>query len=169
MLNVEPLGFQKHTQHRCEEVLKTKWCYFPEKDYDTNFQQEMKQEKDLKKTLNVLHQSLFKNDFIQLHLYIAGVGAIGSKLLSMIDSQTNYLASQKIQLKLCGCCNSKQMIINDYDLNFNNWKNKLNESRINKNLTEFTEMMIIQNLENSVFIDVTASNEPIEYYNKLLQ
>ena len=61
------------------------------------------------------------------------------------------------------------MIINDYDLNFNNWKNKLNESRINKNLTEFTEMMIIQNLENSVFIDVTASNEPIEYYNKLLQ
>ena len=127
------------------------------------------EEKDLKKTLNVLHQSLFKNDFIQLHLYIAGVGAIGSKLLSMIDSQTNYLASQKIQLKLCGCCNSKQMIINDYDLNFNNWKNKLNESRINKNLTEFTEMMIIQNLENSVFIDVTASNEPIEYYNKLLQ
>ena len=28
----------------------------------------------------------------------------------MIDSQTNYLASQKIQLKLCGCCNSKQIL-----------------------------------------------------------
>ena len=52
MLNVEPLGFQKHMPHQCEEVLKKRWCYFPEKDYDTNFQQEMKQEKDLKKIRN---------------------------------------------------------------------------------------------------------------------
>ena len=61
------------------------------------------QQNDLKKALSILHQSLFSYDLLQLHLYIAGTGAIGGKLLEMIEKQRDYLISQKIALKICGC------------------------------------------------------------------
>jgi bifunctional aspartokinase / homoserine dehydrogenase 1 len=125
-------------------------------------------QKDLKKALKVLHQSLFNYELLQMHLYIAGTGAIGSKLLEMIEIQKNYLSEQHILLKVCGICNSRKMITGDDDIDISKWKTSLEEDSENSDLQKFIDCILFQNLENSVFIDVTASNEPVVHYNSLL-
>jgi bifunctional aspartokinase / homoserine dehydrogenase 1 len=125
-------------------------------------------EKDLKKALSALHQSLFNSELLQLHLYIAGTGAIGTELLSMIENQIEYHASQKIALKICGLCNSKKMLLDESGLDIANAKDLLGKSSANADLKTFVNIIVDQNLENSVFIDVTASDAPVEFYNELL-
>lgn len=122
----------------------------------------------LQKALRVLHQSLFNYELLQLHLYIIGTGAIGSKLLEMISAQMQNLAEQKIMLKVCGLSNSRKMVISEDAIEINRYKDLLLSSPAQADLQKLTETIISQNLENSVFIDVTASDEPIRFYNKLL-
>ena len=125
-------------------------------------------EKDLKKALRVLHQSLFSKELQQLHLYIAGTGSVGTRLLEMIKSQQDYLESQKISLKLCGLINSRKMILNESNIDITQWKNNLDNSSETSNLLNFTNQLIDHNIENSVFIDITASDEPTYHYVNLL-
>ncbi len=122
----------------------------------------------LQKALRVLHQSLFNYELLQLHLYIIGTGAIGSKLLEMISAQKQNLIEQKIMLKVCGLCNSRKMIVSDEDIEIESYQDLLHASSVNSDLQQLTENIITQNLENSVFIDVTASNDPVIFYNALL-
>ncbi len=124
--------------------------------------------KDLKKALRVLHQSLFSKELQQLHLYMAGAGSVGQRLLEMIDSQKEYLETQKISLKLCGLTNSRRMLLNENSIDIRQWKDKLADDSEKADLKKFTDQMIEQNLENSVFIDITASDDPIQYYVPLL-
>jgi len=126
------------------------------------------QQKDLKKALSVLHQSLFNYEQLQLHLYVIGTGAIGSKLLEMIEVQKEYLSAQKILLKICGICNSRKMIIGEDDIEISTWKQTLETGSEKSDLSKLIENIVRQNLENSVFIDVTASDEPMRHYNELL-
>ena len=122
----------------------------------------------LQKALRVLHQSLFNYELLQLHLYIIGTGAIGSKLLEMISAQKQNLIEQKIMLKVCGLCNSRKMIVSEEDIEIESYQDLLQTSPINSDLQQLTENIISQNLENSVFIDITASSEPVKFYNALL-
>lgn len=126
------------------------------------------QQKDLKKGLRVLHQSLFNYEILQLNLYIAGTGAIGSKLLEMIKKQSSSLAEQKISLNLCGICNSRKMLISEETIEIEKWADLLSTEAAVADLETFADSILQQNLENSVFIDVTASDEPVKYYNKFL-
>jgi bifunctional aspartokinase / homoserine dehydrogenase 1 len=126
------------------------------------------QQKDLQKALRVLHQSLFNYELLQLHLYITGTGVIGSKLLEMIENQKESLAEQKILLKICGISNSRKMIVSEEELEISGLKNSLETNSQTSDLRVLTDNIIHQNLENSVFIDVTASDEPVKYYNELL-
>lgn len=125
-------------------------------------------QKDLKKALRVLHQSLFNYELLQMHLYLAGTGVIGSKLLQMIESQQQTLIDQKILLKITGICNSRKMVLSEEKLDISDWKSMLDSSSIASDLRLLTDSIINQNLENSIFIDVTASDEPVKFYNELL-
>ena len=78
------------------------------------------------------------------------------------------LADQKISLKLCGICNSRKMISGESHIEINQWKSILETSSEVTELESFTGNIIRQNLENSVFIDVTASDEPVKHYNEML-
>ena len=125
-------------------------------------------EKDLKKALRVLHQSLFNYEQLQLHLYLTGTGAIGSRLLEMIESQKAYLEEQKISLRVVGLCNSRKMIVSDEHIDYANWKSNPDKQITDSNIDTFTRAITTQNLENSIFIDVTTSDEPVKHYNDLL-
>jgi aspartokinase/homoserine dehydrogenase 1 len=125
-------------------------------------------ESDLKKALRVLHQSLFRLELQQLHLYIAGLGSVGERLLSMIAAQKSYLESQKIRLKICGLSNSRRMLLEEQSIDATQWKQKFEEDFEKADLKKFTHKLVEHNLENSVFIDITASDEPILYYEGLL-
>ena len=100
------------------------------------------EQKNLKKALRVLHQSLFNYELLQLHLYITGTGVIGSKLLEMIENQKESLSEQKILLKICGICNSRKMIVGEEDIEISGWKNSLETNSQKSDLQVLTDSII---------------------------
>jgi bifunctional aspartokinase / homoserine dehydrogenase 1 len=63
---------------------------------------------------------------------------------------------------------SKKMLLDESGLDIANAKDLLGKSSANADLKTFANIIVDQNLENSVFIDVTASDAPVEFYNELL-
>ena len=125
-------------------------------------------ENDLKKALRVLHQSLFNKEMRRLHLFIAGTGSVGGRLIDMIANHDKYLVSQKIDLQLCGAANHIQMVMGEKPINTKKCRTIMEKESEQPDLKKFVKGLLQQNLENSVFIDVTASDEPVQFYNELL-
>jgi aspartokinase/homoserine dehydrogenase 1 len=126
-------------------------------------------EKDSKKAVNVLHEEFFESEIKQIHLYICGIGNVGSKLIRQIYDQNAYLQENfSINLRIAGISNSRNMMFSDQGISFEsylNWKEQSEKASVR----EFAGEIIARNLRNSVFVDVTASSEVPEVYESLLK
>ncbi|MCL8535467.1 bifunctional aspartate kinase/homoserine dehydrogenase I [Chryseobacterium gallinarum] len=126
-------------------------------------------ENDSKKAVNVLHEEFFESEIKQVHLYLCGTGNVGSKLVQQIYDQNPYLRENLlINLRIAGLSNSRRMIFADKGISqeeYDNWAAYGQEASINA----FAEEIISRNLRNSVFVDITASSEIPEIYEKLLK
>ncbi len=123
---------------------------------------------DVKKGVNVLHEAFFEAVYKQLNVFIAGLGNVGSKLLSQIAQQQQYLLDHlKLQLRITGIANSRKMLFADEGINLATWKEQL-EQADKSDLNGFAESIITRNLRNSVFVDVTANADVASIYDKLL-
>ena len=125
-------------------------------------------ENDLRKSLRILHQTLFNREVRKLHLYIAGTGSVGSRLLEMIHTNRENLGRQQIEIQISGLINSRRMFFGDEPVDPFNWKPIMNEKSEKASFKRFVDNLLLQNNENSVFVDVTAADEPVDYYQKLL-
>ncbi|MCW3081982.1 bifunctional aspartate kinase/homoserine dehydrogenase I [Segetibacter sp.] len=124
---------------------------------------------DVKKAINVLHEEFFETSYKQLHLFVTGVGNVGSKLLAQIYQQQAYLQEHlRMQIKVVGIANSKKMVFIDEGVDLLNWKEQLQQG-VQMNIREFIETIHSKNLRNSVFADVTANDEIAHSYDTLLQ
>ncbi|MGI8637812.1 MAG: aspartate kinase, partial [Segetibacter sp.] len=113
---------------------------------------------DVKKAINVLHEEFFETTYKQLHLFVTGVGNVGSKLLAQIKQQSGYLQEHlRLQIKVAGIANSKNMLFNDDGINLSDWKDQLQQSS-QMNIEEFIATIQSKNLRNAVFADVTAND-----------
>ncbi len=55
---------------------------------------------DVKKAINVLHEEFFETSYKQVNLFVAGVGNVGSRLLSQLKQQRDYLFKHlRLQVK----------------------------------------------------------------------
>ncbi|MBB6372011.1 bifunctional aspartate kinase/homoserine dehydrogenase I [Chryseobacterium shigense] len=126
-------------------------------------------EKDIKKAVNVLHEEFFESEIKQVHLYLCGIGNVGSKLVEQIFEQNEYLRENNlINLRIAGLSNSRKMYFSDQGISeseYSSW----NEKGVEASIHGFAEEIISRNLRNSVFIDVTASSSVPEVYEKLLK
>ncbi|MPS65910.1 MAG: bifunctional aspartate kinase/homoserine dehydrogenase I [Chryseobacterium sp.] len=126
-------------------------------------------EKDIKKAVNVLHEEFFESEIKQIHLYICGTGNVGKKLIQQIYDQNEYLKENLlINLRIAGLSNSRKMIFADKGIPENDW-NDWNQHSEEASVEKFASEIISRNLRNSVFIDVTASSEVPNMYEKLLK
>jgi bifunctional aspartokinase / homoserine dehydrogenase 1 len=124
---------------------------------------------DVTKAVNVLHEAFFETTYKQVHLFIAGAGNVGSKLLAQLNQQIEYLKNNnRLNIKVVGLANSKKALLNDEGIDLNNWKEQLMQSPANT-IENYIDTIIAKNLRNSIFIDVTASDIVATCYNKLLQ
>jgi aspartokinase/homoserine dehydrogenase 1 len=124
---------------------------------------------DESKALNALHESFFLSDTKELHLYLIGVGLIGSTLLKQIKAHTEHLKKQHaIEIKVIGLSNSKKMIFNENGINLDTWKEDLGKSEIQSNIPAFIEQMKAFNLSNTIFVDNTANEMIAGYYESIL-
>jgi aspartokinase/homoserine dehydrogenase 1 len=123
---------------------------------------------DVKKAVNVLHEAFFETTYKQLNLYIVGLGNVGSKLMDQLKQQQYYLLKHtRLQLRVIGIANSRQMILNEQGIDLANWQQALKEG-VEMNLDAFVEEARRQNLRNSVFVDATASAVVASVYDRLL-
>ena len=127
-------------------------------------------EKDNTKALNSLHEAFFENNCKNLHLFITGVGNVGSNLIRQISDQKKSLEeSLGLKIKVMALSNSKKMLLSDTEIDLTDWKSKLDSSNIKSDNDKFLDFSIKQNLRNSLFIDNTANSDITINYNKYLK
>ena len=127
-------------------------------------------EKDNTKALNSLHEAFFENNCKNLHLFITGVGNVGSNLIRQISDQKKSLEeSLGLKIKVMALSNSKKMLLSDTEIDLTDWKSKLDSSNIKSDNDKFLDFSIKQNLRNSLFIDNTANSDITINYDKYLK
>jgi bifunctional aspartokinase / homoserine dehydrogenase 1 len=124
---------------------------------------------DVKKAINVLHEEFFETVYKEINLFIAGVGNVGSKLLTQIQQQQQYLLQHlRLKINVVGLKNSRKMLVNEQGIDLNKWKELLDFGQPT-DLGEFITTMQTKNLRNTVFADVTANDMVATTYGRLLE
>lgn len=126
--------------------------------------------KDLRKSLNSIHESFFLSDRKKLNLFMIGVGNVGKVFIEQVKAQQEYL-SEKHHLKvfIAGLANSKKMYFNPEGIDLDKWQDMLQKEGQAMDRKKFLEEMKAMNLRNTVFIDSTASAEIAELYKEVLE
>jgi aspartokinase/homoserine dehydrogenase 1 len=124
---------------------------------------------DVKKALNTIHERFFEVRTKQINLFITGIGNVGEKLIDQIQQQQNYLKKNlKIDLRIVGISNSRKMIFNSKGFALNHWVSEFNYAP-KSSIKGFFEKAVEMNLRNSIFVDVTASEEVSNMYADYLK
>lgn len=124
---------------------------------------------DERKALNALHEAFFLSDTTQLHLFMVGVGLIGSTLIKQIKDQAAFLKEKRsLEIKIVGLANSKKMLFEDNGIDLNSWDTDLASCEEKMNITQFITKMKSLNLSNTIFIDNTANEFIASHYESIL-
>ncbi|MDC0230862.1 bifunctional aspartate kinase/homoserine dehydrogenase I [Aureispira] len=125
--------------------------------------------KDEKKALNVLHERFFSDMTKKIHLFITGVGNVGSEFLNIIKTQQKSLLSErKIDIKVIALANSKKMILDEKGIDLNSNPDVSVDGKDYEQFSQVVDSMVSLNLRNSVFIDNTASAVVSNFYSNIL-
>ena len=124
---------------------------------------------DLRKTLNVVHEAFFLSPYVELNVFLVGVGTVGRDLLGQISGQQEKLKKEhRLKLKLAGVANSRKMIFNRDGIDPSTINEKLEESEMKSDMDLFCQNMVQMNLFNSVFVDCTADAKVADHYADVL-
>lgn len=124
---------------------------------------------DEAKALNALHEAFFLSDTHELHLFIVGVGLIGSTLIKQIKDQAQFLKEKRsMEVKVVGLANSKKMLFDENGIDLDHWEDRLQSSKDKMGPAIFVDKMDNLNLSNSIFVDNTASEVISNHYEKIL-
>jgi len=125
--------------------------------------------KDVRKSINVLHEEFFETSYKQVNLFIIGTGNVGSKLIAQMQQQLSFLQQHmRLQIRIVALSNSRKMIFKEEGINLAQWKQQLDEG-VPASLENFTREIINRNLRNSIFVDITANDKVAGIYDQLLQ
>lgn len=123
---------------------------------------------DETKALNAIHEAFFLSDTKTLHLYLVGVGLIGSTLLEQVQAQAAFLREKRhLEIRIAGLANSRKMILDPEGVKIDNWKTALDGGEP-FSMPRFIEKMKAFNLPNAIFIDNTASEDIAGFYEQIL-
>ncbi|MDX8341067.1 bifunctional aspartate kinase/homoserine dehydrogenase I [Draconibacterium sp. IB214405] len=124
---------------------------------------------DLRKTLNVVHESFFLSENVELNIFLMGIGTVGGNLLGQLKQQQERLLKENhLRLKLTGIANSKKMLFNRDGIEIENFKEQLDASGQTSSLQGFVDEIKEMNIYNSVFVDCTANDAVADLYNEIL-
>ncbi len=125
--------------------------------------------KNLRKALNVIHDSFFLSETQVLNLFVVGVGNVGRHLLQQIKSQQdNLLKDKALSLRVVGISNSRKCVFNRDGIDIDNYTQLLDDSTISATPENIKDEVLGMNIFNSVFVDCTASVEIASLYDELL-
>ena len=120
----------------------------------------------LRKTINVLHDSFFLSEHEELNLYICGTGTVGGSLLEQIAAQREKLFRERgLKLNIVGVSHAAYCANGIDPANYRETMQQGGDGGVERMMHEIEEM----NIFNSVFVDCTASPEVATLYKRLLQ
>ncbi len=124
---------------------------------------------DEAKALNSLHEAFFLSDTKELHLFMVGVGLIGSTLIEQIQKQNQFLKDNRgLEIRVVGLANTKKMIFEEDGIDLSIWSEKLAGATETSDVGQFVNRMKELNLSNTIFIDNTASDNVANFYETIL-
>jgi aspartokinase/homoserine dehydrogenase 1 len=125
---------------------------------------------DLSKAVNAVHDAFFADLKKTLHIFCLGTGNIGKTLFRQLLAQSPLLArNNDIEVKVMGISNSRQMYLSNEGIDLKDWEDELNTYEEKADLAAFVQKMKAMNLPNCVFVDNTASGNPVNYYQEILE
>ena len=125
--------------------------------------------KNLRKALNVIHDSFFLSETQVLNLFIVGVGNVGQHLLEQIRLQhDNLLKYKALELRVVGIANSRKCVFNREGIDISNYKDLLDNSDVVASPDNIKNGVLGMNIFNSVFVDCTANEGVASLYLELL-
>jgi bifunctional aspartokinase / homoserine dehydrogenase 1 len=125
---------------------------------------------DLAKALNAVHDAFFIQLNKTLHAFCLGTGNIGTTLFDQLNQHSEHLhVNNGIQVKIAGISNTRKMLFNADGVSLHQWQDELQASNEKADLATFIERMKEMNLPNCVFIDNTASQQPVEFYEDIFK
>jgi len=124
---------------------------------------------DEAKALNALHEAFFLSETKELHLFMVGVGLIGSTLIEQVKEQAAFLKEKRgLELRVVGLANSRRMLFRNEGIDLGQWKEELEACEMKMDPAIFVGKMKEMNLSNTIFVDNTASEKVTAYYEDIL-
>lgn len=124
---------------------------------------------NLRKTLNVIHDSFFLSEYQVLNLFIVGVGHVGKRLIEQIRHQQSNLKDNKaLELNVVGAANSHHCIFDRNGIDIEHYADILSKSEMVASPTTICDEIIKMNIFNPVFVDCTATKDIAAMYDRLL-
>ena len=126
--------------------------------------------KYMRKSINVIHDSFFLSEYQELNVFICGVGTVGGKLLEQIASQQHKLMEERnLKLNIVGIARSTKGVFDRAGIDPANYKERLQKGTPLRDVKHLRDEVIAMNIFNSVFVDCTASEEVASIYEDLFQ
>ncbi|MGE5680268.1 MAG: bifunctional aspartate kinase/homoserine dehydrogenase I, partial [Bacillota bacterium] len=124
---------------------------------------------DESKALNALHDIFFLSDLTTINLFMVGTGLIGRELIEQVKQQSQYLAQEHFfDVRVVALANTRKMLFDPNGISFSDWREQLENSEDKMDLEKYIEKMESLNLQNSLFIDCTSSEEIVSKYLDIL-
>ena len=124
---------------------------------------------DLKKSLNVIHDSFFLSPYQELNLFVVGTGTVGSHLLEQIRQQQQTLKDQnKLRINIVGIANGRRALFTRDGIPLEGYFDYLMEHGLKSSPQLIRDEILKMNIFNSVFVDCTASPHIAEIYDELM-
>lgn len=125
--------------------------------------------KQLRKALNVIHDSCFLSTYQELNLFVCGTGTVGGSLLRQIASQRKRLMDERgLKINLVGVASSHKAAFNDEGIDPATYGEAM-EAGGPGGAERLRREILDMNIFNSVFVDCTASPEIAALYPTLLE
>ncbi len=125
---------------------------------------------DAEGAIRTIHNEFFdKISGKDIHLFIAGYGTVGRALVDIIAKNREKIAARTgRRLHVCGLSNSRKFIINKNGLSLEDIRGQLENGTSAADEAYFSQIATLS-LENSVFVDCTASADIAFKYMNLFK
>ena len=125
---------------------------------------------DAEAAIRTIHNEFFdKRSGKDINLFIAGFGTVGRALVDIIAKNRDKIAARTgRRIHVCGLSNSRRFIIDKHGLDLNDIKTQLDNGISSADEAYFTQLATLS-LENSVFVDCTASADIAFKYMNLFK
>jgi aspartokinase/homoserine dehydrogenase 1 len=125
--------------------------------------------RQLRKSLNVIHDSFFLSEYQELNLFLCGTGTVGGRLIDQIAQQREALMQTRgLKINIVGIARSKRAVFDRGGIDPAAWQEKFKQDGIDINPARLREEILGMNIFNSVFVDCTANADIAALYGDFI-